>query len=305
VLSRGDRQRIEPGRWKIVLTGRVINDGSFHAWIDLSKDFATPRFTKADNACTITIPGTSDKIITVGGFVTKFLPEERVRKGELAPGSSLGPTRATTGTRKPDITAPGFKIESAGRRVPPNVNYLIDNGTSFAAPHVAGAIALLLEKEPGLKQDEIKSILLTSTQPPDEFTGALPNDSWGHGKLDVPASLRSLTNLISERGKIMQSENLVTNQTPNGNLNLTSEAQTFTLQSERVLNGVSTPMSITISVQDGVVQSVQAQCDDGTAYSGELRFKLQRVPTAEEDGEECQCCSAGVNGLICVECPCQ
>ena len=102
----------------------------------------------------------------------------------------------------------------------------------------------------------------------------------------------------------MQNENLATSTTPNGNPNLPSEVQTFTLQGEKVINGTSTSLTITISVQDGVVQSVQAQGADGSDYNGQLRLKLEKVQTPEETGEECECCTPGPKGMVCVICPC-
>lgn len=55
---------------------------------------------------------------------------------------------------KPDVSAPGVNINSAF-----NDSYSSQSGTSMAAPHVSGAIALLLEAKPDLKTADIKAIL--------------------------------------------------------------------------------------------------------------------------------------------------
>jgi hypothetical protein len=63
----------------------------------------------------------------------------------------------------------------------------------MAAPVVAGSVALLLEEDPTLTPSEIK-ILLTETADSDEFTGTVPNDHWGHGRLDVLEAMVQLRN---------------------------------------------------------------------------------------------------------------
>ncbi len=56
---------------------------------------------------------------------------------------------------KPDISAPGVDITSAI----PGGKYSTHDGTSMATPHVAGAVALLLSKNPTLTVEELKTIL--------------------------------------------------------------------------------------------------------------------------------------------------
>ena len=60
---------------------------------------------------------------------------------------------------KPDLVAPGVFINTTQT----DGGYNFTSGTSFAAPHVTGAVALLLQKNPELKPNEIKSILVTTT----------------------------------------------------------------------------------------------------------------------------------------------
>ena len=62
---------------------------------------------------------------------------------------------------KPEIVAPGAYINTTQN----NAGYNFTSGTSYAAPHVSGAAALLLQKNPQLHHHEIKSILLTTVKP--------------------------------------------------------------------------------------------------------------------------------------------
>ncbi len=49
--------------------------------------------------------------------------------------------------------------------MPAEDNYLSDDGTSMAAPHVTGAIALMLAANPTLAPAEIRSRLVASARP--------------------------------------------------------------------------------------------------------------------------------------------
>ena len=61
---------------------------------------------------------------------------------------------------KPDIVAPGAYINTTQN----NASYNFTSGTSYAAPHVSGAAALLIQKNPGIHHHEIKSLLLTTVE---------------------------------------------------------------------------------------------------------------------------------------------
>jgi hypothetical protein len=63
----------------------------------------------------------------------------------------------------------------------------MSSGTSFSAPLVTGAVALMLEQNPLLTPNKIKNIL-KNTARIDSKTGIIPpsgNNNWGWGKIDV------------------------------------------------------------------------------------------------------------------------
>ncbi|MEI5101801.1 S8 family serine peptidase [Streptomyces sp. PmtG] len=107
-------------------------------------------------------PGSADAALTVGAV------DDR---DKLADFSSRGP-RVGDGAIKPDVTAPGVDITAAaapGSRIEQEVGqkpegYLTISGTSMAAPHVAGAAALLKQQHPGWKSAELKAALTGSTK---------------------------------------------------------------------------------------------------------------------------------------------
>jgi minor extracellular serine protease Vpr len=93
---------------------------------------------------------------------------------------------------KPDLVAPGAFITSTmiGN------SYNLTSGTSFAAPHVTGAVALLLQNNSELKPAEIASILVTTAKPVnDAYNDPYPFETAGGGRLNVAAALE--TNVIA------------------------------------------------------------------------------------------------------------
>jgi serine protease AprX len=118
----------------------------------------------------------------------------------LCPISSRGVTE--DGFAKPDLVAPGRKIVSAlaagpeghgvtlgtefPDRITPDGRHIRLSGTSMAAPIVTGAIALLLERQPGMHPDQVKELLLMTSH-------AYPGQSDGAGMLDVARAMQGAT----------------------------------------------------------------------------------------------------------------
>ena len=76
-----------------------------------------------------------------------------------------------------DLAAPGVSIYSAYK----NGSYTTLSGTSMAAPHVAGAAALVLATHPGFTPSQVQSYLEANA----EFLGSLSSDQQGFGLVDA------------------------------------------------------------------------------------------------------------------------
>ncbi len=151
--------------------------------------------------------GVSDKLITVGSWNTKwywlasdnnyytYMTQPWI--GTISEFSSPGPTR--DGRQKPDIAAPGeIIISSASSNAVWSPSDLAEDGvhaqmsgTSMAAPHVTGAVALIIQKYlkkgrvPNLNQIKGKIEGWARVDLHVRGYGGPPNKGFGYGKLDV------------------------------------------------------------------------------------------------------------------------
>jgi subtilisin family serine protease len=130
------------------------------------------------HAMSITDPGNAEGVITVGA-THRAQPHQY----GVSYFSSRGPTG--DGRRKPDLVAPGEKVTGPV----PDRGQTTDDGTSFAAPHVSGAAAMLMARHAELigRPQRIKEILCaTATDLGREryFQGA--------GMLDILRALQSV-----------------------------------------------------------------------------------------------------------------
>jgi len=89
---------------------------------------------------------------------------------------------------KPDLVAPGVFVETTSL----GGQYNITSGTSYAAPHATGAVALLLDKKPELTPHEIKSKLITTSNlVTDPFGNEFSMNTGGAGRINVKNALDS------------------------------------------------------------------------------------------------------------------
>lgn len=216
----------DAGEFAILLRGK----GTAQLWVVGQGDVAPARgglyFRRAIKQGTINVPATHPELIGVGCTLNRVTwkplgtpPIEVPELGGVVDPqpdsicyfSSAGPL--PSGWPKPDISAPGGFVaaamsQDADPRVAPGSmfdnascpdsekcfvvddTHAITSGSSMSAPHVTGAVALLLQRDPTLTQRRILEILQAGARYPSQ---PIPYDyQLGPGELDVVGSLAAM-----------------------------------------------------------------------------------------------------------------
>lgn len=164
-----------PGIWTVTLYGDIIIDGTVDAYLPLTAiGYPNVEFLEPDPNYTITVPGTSSAVITVGAYNDE--------DNSLFINSSWGPTRLPA--TSPDFVAPGVRVSGIYPTGPG-----VMSGTSVATAITTGACALMLQwgivegNATTLDTFQIKGYLIRGCDRDDNRT--YPNFQWGYGKLDL------------------------------------------------------------------------------------------------------------------------
>lgn len=139
-------------------------------------------------------PGNAYNALTVGAV-------ERMTRNKLdvaffSSGASLVfPTEQENKVvTKPDVVAPGVQVFSC---IPPMLRpggaflYTYMNGTSMAAPHVAGVAALLMGANPKASVTDVAQALKETAKHPGGAI-ARPDNRWGYGMIDPKEAMAAL-----------------------------------------------------------------------------------------------------------------
>ena len=124
-------------------------------------------------------PGSTADAITVGAVSSGQDPA-------LTSFSASGPT-AISLRLKPDVVAPGDSILSSTPG-----GWATSSGTSMAAPHVSGAVALLLQRHPDWTPAQVKAALVATARPVRDGSDEAGPSRAGAGLVDVAAADRPL-----------------------------------------------------------------------------------------------------------------
>jgi minor extracellular serine protease Vpr len=152
--------------------------------------------------------------------------------------------------------------------------------TSAASPIAVGAVALMLQLDPKLTEEQAK-IILHETSTADAFTGRTPNANWGYGKLNVLAALDAVARIAGPTA-IPSASTLVF---PKTNVGAKSTAKILTLANTGVaaleIHSIAVSGSFTQSNSCGMKLAAGKRCDISVVFqpatsgthSGELTLR--------------------------------
>ena len=206
----------------------AATDGTVHAWNVANKTNHAGNegaaftvgsnndasFVAGDNNYGIGEPACATKTLSVAAHHADYWTYDSTYfQGSLTSFSSWGP--AFGGGLKPDISAPGYQVNSS-------ISYWTDgsysptatmasglneyiwsrmSGTSMSSPAVTGVVALILQANPDLTADEVREIVVTTARN-DSRTGALVANNthsthWGWGKIDAVNAVNEALSRVS------------------------------------------------------------------------------------------------------------
>ena len=182
---RSKLNNLMAGNWTVKLCGP--NDFSYDAWIERDREAYCSKIAEKDatEECTLNSIGTGIRTISVGAYSLGTAGKPAMVY------SGMGPSRNQAMSHKPSIIAPGQRlvnrgITAAAARTQGEIEM---SGTSMAAPHITGLIALIMQKNGKVDLDLLRN--------------AASNGEWneieGYGRLDA---LKLLSQIIPEEERI-------------------------------------------------------------------------------------------------------
>ena len=191
----GDRNYITSGIWQLEVEEVSSRTGQFDVYLPGTEARnSRTGILRATPEATLTIPSTSQKVVTVGAYNSVF-EQYADFSGRGTNQVSKEESLVLSSFIKPDLVAPGVGI------IAPDVlgGYRNVTGTSFATPIVSGCAALMMEwgivrgNDPYLYGEKVKAYLRRGAGPlRGEFF--YPNERVGFGKLCLAESIPERNN---------------------------------------------------------------------------------------------------------------
>jgi minor extracellular serine protease Vpr len=161
---------------------------------------------------------------------------------------------------KPDLVAPGVYVNTTSI----DGKYNLTSGTSIAAPHVTGAVAILLQKYPNLDPASIASLIITTTDPvTDAYGKVFPISVAGSGRLNITRA-SSADLIIIPHGLVF-------------NLSYENPSEIRVLHLHSIDNGIIPELKVQFSSNESSLafrytitnDTINAQITDDTKKSGD------------------------------------
>ena len=199
-------------------------------------------------------------------FVRMDLVEE---KDILADFSSRGPV-TDTWEIKPDVVAPGVAIKST---IPDG--YLALQGTSMAAPHVAGASALIKQAHPDWGPQQIKSALMNTAVPIKDRDGkGYRTYEQGAGRIQVEKAVNAETLVLPGSlrfGKFRLADRMHRHTTVVEVQNHGKETKRYSFTTPKRAEGIDWELPMSFELKVGEKKKVEvSMLVDPTVFKGKI-----------------------------------
>jgi len=200
-----------------------------------------------------------------------------VDPNEVGEFSSRGPINSAG--IKPDLLATGVEVSTAAQRFDPDgavygaQGYAIEDGTSFAAPFVAGSAAVLKAARPGLTLRDYRSLLINSTQQFVENPGGpAPVNKGGAGLLDLSAALNNTVSVFPTSVNFGPGGGTVDISREITITNLGTSVDTFALAVTPLVAGVTPSLSETsVQLEPKASKTVTLRFNQGGLDTGQYQ----------------------------------
>lgn len=254
-------------------------------------------FSSGNNNAGVASPACFTEAIAVGAMSMCY----QRKSGSSCDGETFWGSNYGTGL---DISAPGVRIATTkvtGTGTSPNFDYTLTfNGTSSAAPTVAGVAALVLSVNSNLTQVQVREILERTTSKVGGYTYApaigQPNGSWtselGHGMVNAKNAVLAAQNPVFCRVDIAATGALQVCSAGTVHLQVTNNATGNTYQWRRDGNIEGTGVSFTAS-QTGnydVILTTSSGCKD-TSYTIPVTVSAPQGTLTADAGRDTSVCA--------------
>ncbi|KON90437.1 hypothetical protein AF332_26200 [Sporosarcina globispora] len=204
---------------------------------------------------------------------------------KLADFSSRGPVNLNY-DMKPEVVAPGVSVLSTFP------SYMIDHenqedykyayarlsGTSMAAPHTAGIAALLLEANPKLDPDDIKTVLMNTADP---LNGSYSLYEAGAGRVDPYQAIHGQMKMqVTDETDIPDGEYLEKFKNPSGDINFGIH---FGVEGSNVranenisfTNNSNSTKNFSVSIEENAEEGTNSLSENGISVSTSKNIKVK------------------------------
>lgn len=177
----------------VAVHGHPQCDETFWVWIDNSEAAGTAQVFAAGNESSAGLRRPADRALNDYHSMAVGSIDPHDPSWPVSNFSSIGPTQCTldgSTAIKPDIAAPGSGIRSSVS----GGGYTSYGGTSMAAPHVNGVLALMIEACDFLTSDELKQIIYDTAH---DLGSPGKNNTYGYGMIDALAAVERVLELCT------------------------------------------------------------------------------------------------------------